>query len=438
MVRNGRIAWGNGTVLGLAFAGLFVFSSTPSSAQADPDVQAVLNVRDTAEALLGQGDQIGAGGLLAQSLRDLPASRPELVDVAFGNLQLAVFAMQHLMNEATLAEFRTNQLQPDAHDVDRLLDELYTVWIGSPTAEKTAASRELTMLTVSDSPFVRITCLYILSDPYYYSDPAFTKQYQMILADQYPDLEITEWSLRFPLYSVRSKDLESLADSVRRTREIELRDVVAEVEAKGEPEASKSEPAPVRRPGETDRMLTRIDAILSDLQAPEREADGVAALRDTASNDTDWRLRYGAMLLAEPYRKHGYAADVEATAKDVLARRSPGTPDVLWANVAVAKVNRAALDAGGAKSVQDARAQELVAKATTLLNADWEINPFDRVIYEDVMKNIRNSAQKLGEHGYYTEGISLYQALANKYPSSVVSAHCDRAIAALQTERSSP
>ena len=128
-----------------------------------------------AEALVEQGNLRAAADLLATSWRSLPPAYPQLADTATASMQLLLFIMEYLMDEPTVSQFVAESLNPQTGDSDKFIRVVYDIAIGQDTPGKTQATIEMTYLTESSNPFVRIGALFMLSDPYYFTDPDFVK-----------------------------------------------------------------------------------------------------------------------------------------------------------------------------------------------------------------------------------------------------------------------
>jgi hypothetical protein len=59
------------------------------------------------------------------------------------------------------------------------------------------------------------------------------------------------------------------------------------------------------------------------------------------------------------------------------------------------------------------------------------VNPFERNLYEDVMKAVEKGAAHLAEAGRTEDAIAVYKALAAKYPRSLVCGRCEKALATI-------
>ncbi len=112
--------------------------------------------RVQAETLVEQGNLRAAADLLAASWRSLPAAYPQLADTAAASVQLLIFIMEYLMDEPGVAQFVAETLNPHPGDSDKFIRTLYDVTIGQDTPGKTQATIEMTYLTESANPFVRI------------------------------------------------------------------------------------------------------------------------------------------------------------------------------------------------------------------------------------------------------------------------------------------
>ena len=78
-------------------------------------------------------------------------------------MQLLLFIMEYLMDEPTVSLFVAESLNPQPGDSDKFIRTVYDVAIGQETAGKTQAAIEMTYLTESSNPFVRIGALFMLS-----------------------------------------------------------------------------------------------------------------------------------------------------------------------------------------------------------------------------------------------------------------------------------
>jgi len=365
--------------------------------------------RTQAEALVDQGNLRAAADLLAASWRGLPPAYPELADTATASMQLLLFIMEYLMDEPTVSLFVAESLNPQPGDSDKFIRTVYDVAIGQETAGKTQATIEMTYLTESANPFVRIGALFMLSDPYYFTDPAFVKGMSGILARDFPNLTVTQEAIRLSLYAVADEDPDVIEQALGP-------DPGDPTKAQGGTPSQNAAEAAIARVLSNDEVAGALREALPDLAADPPRA--LQKLCNNALNASEWRTRYGCLLIAE--RRPAQSSAAFKTTFSNLAKRENRTPDVAHARVLAGNEFRGSYTPEKSQTTLD----EAARAALQLLQTDWTAFPYERNLYEECLKEVQNMAAWMAEQGHVETAKDLYRALAQKYPNSLVSSAC--------------
>jgi hypothetical protein len=372
----------------------------------DPGLAALLTARSMAEARIAEGDFTGALDTLLQSVRDTDPDRAALADAAYGNGQLLSYVLLHLMPEPEAWGYLAKGFDPATYETDKLLKSLCTMAIGLYGQDKDQQTAETSYLTSSKNQIVRAIALFFLSNPYFFEgQSAFTGQYTELLSQDYPDLELTQVSLNFPLYAARETgDI------------LELADVVSSAKSSTSPYA----------PWASD-LRARIQMSASNLRGKEvaTRADALSPLLRGVTEAPDWRGRHFSLLLLKG-ELEGALADELRSATRQLAHSRSNSPDVLHARVLLAE----ALSADCAKDPEDtALLAEVVSVAETLLESGVDVTTPERVMWETWAYGIQGCAKNLAAAGHHKEALELYAALSQKIPGSKIAAACEDASA---------
>ena len=357
--------------------------------------------REAAYQEIISGNLADGANALVQSLRNLPATQPELIDDAYGSVQLLLYTMEYLMDETARNQFVTEALNPADDPLDRFIVSAYNVYIGQDTPEKTLATRELLAASATPNPIARIGSLFILSDPYFFDNADFTRQSQEILANEFPNLAITLEAHRYNVYGARKSDAETLAKAA-------------------EPFAAKS--------GKLNRFAA--DAVIKATINSTRKVEGsettdpVAAYGNALTASTDWKARFGILLMLEPYSKGEDRERVVQACDPIASTKSPDlyvTPDVVRARLMLLKIAREKWDESPGDLQTGPQGLQWV---DTLLDTRWKKNPYERCLYEDVMKGLMYSAKHLDKIGRPEMALRVLDKLGKQYPNSLVSTEC--------------
>jgi hypothetical protein len=373
----------------------------------DPGLLALLAARSAAESEIGEGDHAGAMDLLLESLRDADPARPELADAAYGNGQLISYVLLHVMPEPAAYAYLDNGFQPNSHEADKLVKALCTLAIGLEEEDKTAQTREVIYLTTSENHLVRAMAMFFLANPYFYENTEFTEQYAGFLAEDYPDLELTQTALNLGLYAKREiGDFDALAGDI------------------GAKSASNLPYQPWSK-----SLRARIAQSAKNLseKSTATRAEAVAPLLAGVTEAADWRERHFALLLMKS-EMEGSAGEALRDATRALAGRKANTPDVLQARALLAATLGA--DCAQAPEDKELRDEAVAAGETLLATGVGELTP-ERVMWETWAYGVRDCAQHLAAAGHNEEAIALYTALSEKLPGSKIAEACNQARAEL-------
>ncbi|MCC6793598.1 MAG: hypothetical protein IT366_00660 [Candidatus Hydrogenedentes bacterium] len=364
-------------------------------------VAAIEAEREAAYQEITSGNLAEGARALVQSLHNLPATQPDLIDDAYGSVQLLLYTMEYLMDESLRNQFVTGSLSPADDPLDQFIVSAYNVYIGQDTPEKTVATRELLASAATRNPFARIGSLFILSDPYFFDNADFTRQSQEILASEFPNLAITLEAHRYNVYGARKSDAETLAKAAAR--------FTAKIGAAKRFASDAVIAATIACTG------TRDDG---------SPADSVATYADALDSSSDWKARFGILLMLEPYGKGEDRGRVVQICNS-LASTKPSdpyvTPDVVRARLMLLKIARDDWDETPGNVQTGPQGIQWV---DTLLETRWKKNPYERCLYEDVMKGLMYSAKHLHKIGRPEIALRVLDKVGKQYPNSLVSAEC--------------
>lgn len=398
--------------LGILFLALIASSSPCQQAPSpeDPALLALLSARETAETLIGQGDHIGAADALIQSLRDCPPDRVGLADAAYGNGQMASYLFLHVMQETPAYDYLLNRIEPEKYVTDKMVKVLCYIAIGLNDEQKTEFSREASYLSSSDNLIVRVITRFYLSNPYFY-DLGFTAQFAEALADEFPDLELTQTSLNFPLYSASQTG--------------DIAEIASEIESRNAKSRSIGSWSAKMRAN----ILQSAKALAAKSEVSREEA--LEPLFDAIESAPDWRERHFTLLLMKDEFDGPQAERMRDAARNV-ADREENTPDVLQARALLVTALSGDLRTN---ATDRTLLQETLGVADTLLSSGVDVAAPERVLWETWAYSIRDCASNLARSGYNAEANNLYRELAEKLPGSKIA---DAALAALNRDDQLP
>lgn len=368
----------------------------------DPDLLALLSARSAAEMAIAQGNHVAAADALVQSLRDCPPERAELADAAYANGQMASYLFLHVMQEADGYDYLLNRIDPESYVTDKMVKVLCYIAIGLNDEQKTEFSREASYLSSSDNLIVRAITRFYLSNPYFY-DLGFTNQFTEALAEEFPNLELTQVSLNLALYSKRETgDIAALAEEI-------------------EQKSAKAMPYQPWSARLRDRIRQSAALLEAKKDIPREEA--LAPMFEGVEKAEDWRERHFTLLLMKG-ELEGPLRERMCAAARVLALRPENTPDVLQARALLA----AERSADCIENPDDAAAlSESVAMAETLLEEGVDVPTPERVMWETRAYAVQGCAENLAKAGRGEEAINLFTALADALPGSKIADACKAA-----------
>lgn len=396
----------------VVFVGL-VFLSAAAAAQAppasdDPDLVALLAARSVADSYIAQGNYTGAIMELLQSLRDAPGDRAELADTAYGNGQMISYVLLHLMPESDAYRFAEKGFEPDTYETDKMVRTLCILAIGLSGKDNTDQSRDAMYLTSSENKLVRAITLFQLSNPYFYANEDFTGQHAALLAREYPDSELAQTALNFPLYAARE---------------------TGDFDAVAKARVSKRLESPPYKTW-SGNLRARIQASaenLSDTEAAPSRAEALQPLLRGITDAWDWRERYFSLLLLKSEFGGSIGGELRAAARTLAASES-NTPDAVEARIELARALSA--DCAGDPGNTDLRDEVFNLAQVLLEKGVTELTP-ERVLWETWAQSLQNCAGNLASAGHAPEARAIYQALAERLPGSKVAAACEAAMAEL-------
>lgn len=396
----------------------------------------VQSTRDSAYSQIHAGDLLGAAETLIRSFRDIPNDLPELADSVAGSSQLLLFEMEYLMDKETRETCVKQVFKPREYITDRFFLWLLFVYEGQDTENKTAGSRELQYLISEKNNLVRILGLYFLSDPYYYRGTAFPYQHSTLLAQEYPDLAISKEALRLSIYAAAKQDGKALSQALidsatARTalaRHAYFRELtVARGDALSPLTDEEVQAIPEFAPLPDD-VLDALEPALKARAEGDDLGNHMSLLCDIARQSTDWRVRYAAILMAEPHKNEGFHAQFLDTVRQV-AGASVVTPDVIRARVWLVRLGLKDEDGNPTDATT---AREAAKEAEKLLNTSWVGITYERHLDEEILKTAMQCANALAARDMAGEAEALYIAIGAKYPNSKVATEIQERLRLLQ------
>jgi hypothetical protein len=387
----------------LTVAGHLILATGASSDEFDYIVQQRLAAHDR---IMAGELQEGATDLIA-SLRALPLDKPRAADAALGSMQLMLFTVEYLMDAATWSHFASQVLDPTQHPIDDYLHFLFQINDDRGITQETMNEvvRKLYEFSYSDHTFVKIGALAIMSDPYYFRDSKLGQDALDRLTTEFPNLAITEEALRQALYVYR-EDESMLAE---------------ELEESNIPHKSLStrEESPARAFQAADPLIARMRSTIDLLQTSETQGETLSAMCRDAHADSDWRMRYGLLHMAEPYGKKGQRFLVKETCQ-ILAQRTDSTPDVTRAQCLLVQMAQEDGDMPAAEQCID-----------KLLQQRRTMDVLERNLYEAVMQTVEAYAKGQAARGDTAGAVAALEKLAAKYPDSALADRCLAQVAEL-------
>lgn len=283
---------------------------------------------------------------------------------------------------------------------------------------------------------VRILGLYFLSDPYYYRGTAFPYQHSTLLAQEYPDLAISKEALRLSIYAAAKQDGKALSQALidsatARTalaRHAYFRQLtVARGDALSPLTDEEVQAIPEFAPLPDD-VLDALEPALKARAEGDDLGNHMSLLCDIARQSTDWRVRYAAILMAEPHKNEGFRAQFLDTVRQV-AGASVVTPDVIRARVWLVRLGLKDEDGNPTDATT---AREAAKEAEKLLNTSWVGITYERHLDEEILKTAMQCANALAARDMAGEAEALYIAIGDKYPNSKVATEIQGKLRLLQ------
>lgn len=396
----------------------------------------VQTTRDSAYSQIHAGDLLGGAETLLRSFRDIPNDLPELADTVAGSFHLLLFEMEYLMDKETRETCVKQVFKPREYITDRFFLWLLFVYEGQDTEEKTAGSRELQYLISENNNLVRILGLYFLSDPYYYRDTGFPYQHSTLLAQEYPDLAISKEALRLSIYAAAKQDGKALSQAL--TASATARTALARHAYFDRLRAGRRDPASPLTDEEVqaipeftplpDEVLDALEPALTAGVEEDNLANYMALLCSMAQSAADWRVRYAAILMAEPHKDKGFRTQFHDAVRHV-AGASVVTPDVIRARVWLVRLGLKDKDGNPTDATT---AREAAKEAEKLLDTSWVGITYERHLDEEILKTAMQCANALGARDMASEAETLYTAIRAKYPNSKVATEIQEKLRLLQ------
>lgn len=384
-----------------AFSVAFLSVLVPFIQVAVNSREAVVAERQGAYETICSGRVMEGATALLESLHSMPREDVSVADDAFASVQLLLFTMGCLMDDEMHGEFVKKALNPEEIDLDKFLITAQNLSLGLETADKNAAARDLQTLAMSKDPMVRIAANYLFAEPYYFESMSqCAAQARERLAAEFPNLELTREALRLPVYHVRVKGPEEMAKALADLEKAEAtRSIV-----------------------QSDKILTSVKTALAGLASGAKSGETVARLTDSLTVSADWRERYSNLHMLE-FEKDGPARAQIESACSALAARPSVTPDVARAQIFMSRFAR-----------DEGNAREMRQWAEILISQERTCEPFERILYEDVLFEVQGCAEALIKNGAKEDAIKVLTALSEKYPNSAVAKRYAASIGQLKQE----
>ena len=378
------------------------FPFTLSAAFAN-DYATMAPARNEALRKLTTGNIVAATGDLLTEVRQTTSKDDRVADQMFGHLQLVMFSVEYLMDDAQRDAFLAEQGKAKEDQVGELIDCFFEAFLPKNDEQMKVFFERLWVLAQSEDPLVAVAALFILADPYYTSELPIGIIARERLVKEFPDLEVTREAVRLPFYWYRT----GITPIYDRTRVItdekpELMMPVSEAER----EYMKKDPFYL--------TLTRV---YGEMIGGALSFENAQPLFDALDREEDWRNRYSLLRMVEPLIKSfGPGANLRkqwAPLRDPLRRiseREPVTPDVFRSWVLLCKIGRVNHDA---EEVQKWSTRILEQQARPLEHPE-------RILFEEAVKSVAAAAEELERSNMPREAAKLYERLANTYPGSAV------------------
>lgn len=370
--------------LGLAGVGQAAWAASDSSESLD-------GVRRGAVALIGSGQRLEAANLLLNSLREIPPDRSDLALSAVGVVQVLLFDTEYLMQAGERKAFFTQSLDEAGHPVDLLLATLmrYSDDAGITVEEAERCVQDLYRLTRGDNQVVRLGALFTMSSPYFLYDTGWAQTARDRIVKEFPDTELALEAQRLPLYRAEQlgpDGLDLIFNAANQKDELRAHSERLREDAIGA-------------------------AVYGNLQARGGQRDD-AALAETlaaaAASAPGWMEQYAALSILADLDTDVAGARVREAASAAIARNTD--PRVTFR----ARTLRLLLARKGGD------AATLLEDTGTLLDlGDLPLVP-ERNNYEELMHNVRQSAERLAELGKAEEAQALLRRLADRFPGSAL------------------
>jgi len=363
--------------------------------------EALDGARRGAVALIGSGQRLEAADLLLKSLREIPPDRTDLALSAVGAAQALLFDTEYLMQAGERKAFFTQSLDETGHPMDLLLATLmrYSDDAGITVDEAERCVQDLYRLTRSDNQVVRLGALFTMSSPYFLYDTGWAQTARDRIVKEFPDTELALEAQRLPLYRAEQlgpDGLDVIFNAANQKDELRAHSKRLREDAIGAAVYGNLE----ARGGRRD------DAALAETLAAAADAPG-------------WMEQYAALSILADLDADTAGARMREAASAAIARNTD--PRVAFrARTLRLLLARKSGDAG-----------TLLEDAGALLDfVDLPLVP-ERNNYEELMKHVRKSAERLVELGKAEEAQALLRRLAERFPGSALAGEVEETIGSI-------
>lgn len=381
----------------LAGIALAIGALLPLQAVANPALQGALGESyQRAYDLLGQGEVVAAATELIEYLRAVPGDDLAAADAMVGPSQLLGFSIASLMTTTEQAQLLMRGLQTRDYPTDALL--LRTMeYLSGNAAWSYNARGELARLASSDHLAVATAAAGILTYGERKQDNFMAHPAIQNLIQNYPQLEATRAIVEAPVFRAFNR-----AEARREAEKggAGARSLLAHADRIDGRQAAVFTVSP---------GLERAAEALPSMRADQVDDGVLAAWAVTLDNEPDPRARYTLVALLA---RGCETADERARVRphiEALAARPPATADVVRARAVLAELALADHDALGAFHATQSLVSLGILPATA-----------ERSLYEVQMNTSQRASEYFTRYGHISLAIQTHEALAAKYPGSVL------------------
>lgn len=378
-----------GRYLWVAFLGLAGLGQAAWAASDSPE--SIDGSRGEAIAMISSGQRLAAADLLLNTLRAIPPDRPDLAPAAVGAVQVLLFDTEYLMQAGERKTFFTESLDETGHPMDLLLATLmrYSDDAGITVSEAERCVQDLYQLTRGENRVVRLGALFTMSNPYYLYDTGWARTARDRIVKEFPNSELALEAQRLPLYRAEQFGSDGLERIFNAT------------DQKGELRAHSKR---LR----VDPVGAVVYGNLETRSGPHDDASLAETLAGAAEDAPGWMEQYAALSILADLDTDLAGARMREAAAAAIARNSDSRVTFR------ARTLRLML----ARKTGDTGA--LIKDTEALLDFRELPIVLERNNYEEMMRTVRQSAERLAELGEAEAARALLRCLADRFPGSAL------------------